>query len=67
MTRPEGAERTGSGWQRLEDAGVELTSVATDISGPAGRAMLDALIAGSETRPSSPTWRGPGSVSRSPR
>jgi len=42
-------ERTRE-WQRmeklLEDAGVKLTSVATDISGPSGRAMLDALING---------------------
>ncbi len=42
-------ERTRE-WQRLEklleDAGITLTSVATDISGPSGRAMLDALIDG---------------------
>ena len=42
-------ERTRE-WQRLEklleDAGVKLTSVATDVSGPSGRAMLDALIEG---------------------
>ena len=30
----------------LEDAGIKLTSVATDISGVSGRAMLEALIAG---------------------
>lgn len=30
----------------LEDAGIKLSSVATDISGVSGRAMLDALIAG---------------------
>jgi|NGEPerStandDraft_6_1074524.scaffolds.fasta_scaffold34577_1 hypothetical protein len=30
----------------LEDAGIKLTSVATDISGPSGRPMLEALIAG---------------------
>ena len=40
-------ERTRE-WQRLEklleDAGVKLTSVATDISGPSGGAMLAALI-----------------------
>jgi transposase len=38
------------GYQRLEklleDAGIKLTSVATDISGASGRAMLEALIAG---------------------
>lgn len=30
----------------LEDAGIKLSSVAADISGVSGRAMLDALIAG---------------------
>ncbi|ARV80704.1 hypothetical protein MINTM008_08510 [Mycobacterium intracellulare] len=30
----------------LEDAGIKLTSVATDITGVSGRAMLEALIAG---------------------
>jgi transposase len=30
----------------LEDAGVKLASVATDILGVSGRAMLDALVAG---------------------
>jgi len=30
----------------LEDAGIKLSSVATDISGVSGRLMLDALIAG---------------------
>ncbi|MGH8988927.1 MAG: IS110 family transposase [Acidimicrobiales bacterium] len=30
----------------LEDAGIKLSSVASDISGVSGRAMLDALIAG---------------------
>ncbi len=30
----------------LEDAGIKLSSVATDISGASGRAMLAALIAG---------------------
>jgi len=42
-------ERTRE-WQRLEklleDSGIKLTSVATDISGPSGRAMLQALIDG---------------------
>jgi transposase len=42
-------ERTRE-WQRLEklleDAGIKLTSVATDISGPSGRDMLDAMIDG---------------------
>jgi transposase len=30
----------------LEDAGIKLSSVATDITGVSGRAMLEALIAG---------------------
>ncbi len=34
----------------LEDAGIKLSSVATDITGVSGRAMLEALIAG-ETDP----------------
>ena len=37
-------------WQRLqklpEDAGIKLSSVATNITGVSGRAMLEALIAG---------------------
>ena len=30
----------------LEDSGIKLSSVATDITGVSGRAMLDALVAG---------------------
>lgn len=30
----------------LEDAGIKLTSVATDVLGVSGRAMVDALLAG---------------------
>jgi transposase len=30
----------------LEDAGIKLSSVATDILGVSGRSMLDALVAG---------------------
>jgi transposase len=30
----------------LEDAGIKLTSVATDVLGVSGRAMVDALVAG---------------------
>ena len=30
----------------LEDAGIKLSSVASDILGVSGRAMLDALVAG---------------------
>lgn len=33
----------------LEDAGIKLSSVATDIMGVSGRAMLEALIAGEAT------------------
>ncbi len=32
----------------LEDAGIKLSSVASDISGPSGRAMLEALINGQQ-------------------
>lgn len=32
----------------LEDAGIKLSSVATDITGVSGRAMLEALIAGQD-------------------
>lgn len=32
----------------LEDAGIKLSSVASDISGVSGRAMLEALIAGQD-------------------
>ena len=32
--------------KELEDAGIKLSSVATDILGVSGRAMLEALIAG---------------------
>jgi len=33
-------------YQVLEDSNVKLTSVATDVMGVSGRAMLDALVAG---------------------
>jgi transposase len=33
----------------LEDAGIKLSSVATDIMGVSGRAMLEALITGQDT------------------
>jgi len=38
----------------LEDAGIKLTSVATQTLGVSGRAMIEALIAGEPTRRSSP-------------
>jgi transposase len=41
----------------LEDAGVKLSVVATDIFGVSGRAMIDALIAGNAIRWSWPTSR----------
>lgn len=43
-------EERSRGAQRLhkvlEDAGIKLSSVATDVLGASGRAMLDALVAG---------------------
>ena len=45
------AERTREAQQlekELEDAGIKLSSVATDILGVSGRAMLAALIAGED-------------------
>jgi len=49
-TRTTVVRERGREYQRLEklleDAGIKLTSVATDISGVSGRAMLEALIGG---------------------
>jgi transposase len=39
-------ERSREVQKLLEDAGIKLSSVATDIAGVSGRAMLEALIAG---------------------
>ena len=50
----------------LEDAGIKLSSVATDISGVSGRLMLQALIDGRVIRPCWRTWRNDGSGPRSP-
>ena len=52
----------------LEDAGIKLSSVATDILGVSGRAMLEALIAG-QPRPRVhwPTWPSAGCGPRSRR
>jgi transposase len=44
----------------LQDAGIKLASVATDILGVSGRAMLEALIGGRRTRTCSRTWRAGG-------
>jgi transposase len=35
----------------LQDAGIKLSSVATDILGKSGRAMLDALVGGDNNPP----------------
>jgi transposase len=51
----------------LEDAGVKLSVVATEIFGKSGRAILDALIAGSATDRSSPGWPWAAYARRSPR
>ena len=40
----------------LEDTGIKLDCVATDILGVSGRAMLDALIAGTTDPRRSPSW-----------
>ena len=47
-------------YRLLEDAGLKLASVLTDVMGVSGRAMVDALLQG-QTRPArSPTWRAGG-------
>ena len=51
----------------LEDAGIKLSSVASDIVGVSGRAMLDALIAGQRDPRSWRTWPSGGCGPRSPR
>jgi transposase len=51
----------------LEDAGVKLSSVVTDIFGASGRDMIDALINGSATGRSWPTWPTDGCAASSPR
>ena len=42
----------------LEDAGIKITSVATDVLGVSGRAMVDALVGGHD-RPARPGGSGP--------
>ena len=49
----------------LEDAGIKLSSVATDITGVSGRLMLQALIDGQRDPAASPTWPSGGSGTRS--
>jgi transposase len=44
----------------LEDAGIRLGSVAADVLGVSGRALLAALLAGERDPRSSPNWRGAG-------
>ena len=44
----------------LEDAGIKLDSVASDVMGRSARAMLEALIAGERDRLCSPTSPRPG-------
>ena len=49
----------------LEDANIKLASVATDVLGVSGRAMIAALIGGETTRTSWPNWPGGGCGGRS--
>ena len=51
----------------LEDAGIKLSSVASDIMGVSGRLMLQALIEGSTTPQWWPTWPSAGCGPRSRR
>src|SRR5207302_796319 len=39
-------EPTGVYWKPLEDAGIKLSSVASDVLGVSGRLMLEALVSG---------------------
>jgi hypothetical protein len=50
----------------LEDAGIKLDSVATDVLGASGRAMLAALIAGERDPRSSPSSPVDGCATSSP-
>jgi transposase len=51
----------------LEDTGIKLDCVATDILGRSGRAMLDALVAGTTDRRSWPSSPRAGCARRSRR
>ena len=62
------AEREANRLQKaLEDTSIKLDCVATDILGVSGRAMLDALVAGTTDRRCWPNSPGAGCVRRSPR
>lgn len=50
----------------VEDSGIKLSAVASDILGVSGRAMLEALIAGDRDPPHWPTWPSDGCATRSP-
>ena len=50
----------------LQDAGLKLASVAADILGVSGRAMLEALLAGTTDAAVWPSWRGAGCARSSP-
>jgi transposase len=52
--------------KELEDAGIKLSTVATDILGVSGRAMLTALIAGERDVQNSRTWPRPECAPRFP-
>jgi hypothetical protein len=41
----------------LEDAGIQLASVATDILGVSGRAMLEAFVRGTTVPRTRSSWR----------
>jgi transposase len=51
----------------LEDAGVKLSVVASDIVGVSGRAMLESMITGTATPPRWPIWPSAGCGARSRR
>ena len=57
-----GADRAANRLHKLlQDAGIKLASVATDILGVSGRAMLEALVARARRTPRCwPTWPGAG-------
>jgi hypothetical protein len=50
----------------LEDAGIKLSVVASDIFGVSGRAMMAALITANATPRSWPNWRAAACAPRSP-
>ena len=53
--------------QRVEDAQIKLSVVASDIFGVSGRAMLAALVAGERDPRSWRSWPGPGCAPNSAR